>query len=273
MFNQLSIGLVVYHTPLAELQPLLNSLSQMPGLEVGILDNGEGDEALALLCRQHAWHYIVPGKNLGFGAGHNLIFQQLDARKYHLLLNPDIEFSPEAVSHMLAYLQDHADIGLLMPDVRYPDGTRQQLCKLLPTPMDLIARRFLPDSDWKTAGQVRYELRNWAHDDIRAIPSLSGCFMLMRSDAFKSVRGFDERFFLYMEDFDLCRRIGQQWRTIYYPLVQVVHRHAKGSYRSRRLLMLHVRSAVTYFNKWGWFFDSDRKQKNRACLRDLGLPD
>lgn len=273
LFDQISVGLVVYRTSVAEIYLLLTSLTKMPGVAVGILDNGGGCAELAEICRVRGWRYMVPGHNLGFGAGHNAIFNFLvDAnRPYHLLLNPDIEFEPDALADMLDCLRVHADIGLLMPDVRYPDGARQQLCKLLPTPMDLIARRFLPDSNWKRAAQARYELRAWAHDQTRDIPSLSGCFMLMRSEAFRSVGGFDESFFLYMEDFDLCRRIGQQWRTVYYPQAQVVHRHAKGSYRSKRLLALHIRSAIKYFNKWGWFFDADRKRRNKACLQDLGL--
>ena len=270
-FYLLSAGLVIYKTPIDELRSLLDTLSRMIGLEFCVLDNGGRSEELADICSNNKWHYIVPGRNLGFGAGHNLIHQMLAQRPYHLLLNPDIEFAPEGVADMLAYLQSHTDIGSMMPDVRYPDGSRQRLCKLLPTPMDLIARRFLPNSTWKEAAQARYELRAWAHDEIRDIPSLSGCFMLMRSDAFKAVEGFDERFFLYLEDFDLCRRIGQQWRTVYYPQVQVVHRYAKGSYRSWRLLALHIRSAIKYFNKWGWFLDAERNRRNATCLRDLNL--
>ena len=82
--------------------------------------------------------------------------------------------------------------------------------------------------------------------------------MFLRTSVLKRVGGFDETYFLYMEDLDLCRRIGQVARTVFYPAVSVMHGYQKGSYKSSRLLKHHLRSAVRYFNKWGWFFDAER---------------
>lgn len=84
--------------------------------------------------------------------------------------------------------------------------------------------------------------------------------------ALAEVGMFDERFFLYMEDADLCRRIGQKYRTVYYPEVHVTHAFKKASYKELKLLYQHMRSAVLYFNKWGWFRDPDRKRINRETL-------
>jgi len=80
---------------------------------------------------------------------------------------------------------------------------------------------------------------------------------------------FDERFFMYMEDVDLVRRIGDVSDAVYLPSVQVKHAYAKGSYRSRKLLGYHLRSAILYFNKWGWFIDQDRRERNEKALANL----
>ena len=89
--------------------------------------------------------------------------------------------------------------------------------------------------------------------------------MFMRMSVLKSVGGFDERFFLYLEDTDLSRRIGNVAKTIYDPSVAVIHEHQKGSYKSSRLMWVHIQSAVRYFNKWGWFFDRDRRERNQLA--------
>lgn len=101
------------------------------------------------------------------------------------------------------------------------------------------------------------------------VPSLSGCFMFVRIAVLKKVGGFDERYFMYAEDLDLCRRIGKVSRTMYYPNVVVYHEYAKGSYKNRRLLRYHLSSVVKYFNKWGWVWDLDRKIINKRILDNL----
>ena len=101
------------------------------------------------------------------------------------------------------------------------------------------------------------------------VPSLSGWFMFMRVSVLKEVGGFDERYFMYAEDLDLCRRIGEVSKTIFYPGVSVVHEYEKGSYKSKKLLKYHTVSIIKYFNKWGWIFDSKRKKKNKYCISQI----
>jgi GT2 family glycosyltransferase len=81
---------------------------------------------------------------------------------------------------------------------------------------------------------------------------------------------FDERYFMYCEDFDLMRRIHRVAKTLYYPKVTIVHNHAKESYKSRKMLLTHIKSAIKYFNKFGWFFDKDRRAMNRKILEEIG---
>jgi hypothetical protein len=233
------------------------------------VDNGSSDE-IRNAVQAMGGIYLRPRKNIGFGRGHNLALKQLagvDA-PYHLILNPDIAFDVEALGRLAQIMDSHSDVGLVMPRILYPDGSNQYLCKLLPAPVDLVLRRFLP-RPWRGLGQERiasYELRTLDYDAPAYVPSLSGCFMFARRSALDAVGGFDERFFLYMEDVDLCRRMLAVSRLLYWPGVTVEHVHQMGSYRNRKLLFLHIRSAVQYFNKWGWIGDNTRAQINRATL-------
>jgi GT2 family glycosyltransferase len=95
-----------------------------------------------------------------------------------------------------------------------------------------------------------------------SVPVLSGCFMMMKCGALSEVGLFDERYFMYLEDVDLCRRIAQRFETIYFPEVAIYHHYGKGSYRNPRLMMYHIVSAVRYFQKWGWFSDQERVRIN-----------
>ncbi len=214
--------------------------------------------------------YLHAGENLGFGKAHNrAIAMAAGISDAHLLLNPDISFKPQVLPELGQFLGANPDVGAVMPRITYPDGSPQRLCKLLPTPIDLILRRFIPSERIKEKINQRYEMQGLVQDRPSRVPTLSGCFLLIRSDILHRVGGFDERFFMYLEDVDLVRRIGDVAETVYQPSVEVVHAYAKGSYRNRKLLGYHLRSAIQYFNKWGWFFDSTRKMRNRNALINL----
>ena len=211
--------------------------------------------------------YVYVGENLGFGKAHNrAIGMAAGTADVHLLLNPDISFDPQVLSELEQFLCANPDVGAVMPRINYPDGSLQHLCKLLPTPIDLVFRRFIPSERIKAKINQRYEMHGLAQDQPSCVPTLSGCFLLIRSNLLHCLGGFDERFFMYMEDVDLVRRIGDVAQTVYLPSVYVVHAYAKGSYRSRKLLGYHLRSAFQYFNKWGWLFDGTRKARNRQAL-------
>jgi GT2 family glycosyltransferase len=157
-----------------------------------------------------------------------------------------------------------------MPQILYPDNQQQLLCKRLPEPQDLIVRRFGGSLGQKLFREriERYTLRDVDLSVPRVVPSLSGCFMFIRVDVLRQVGLFDERFFMYMEDVDLCRRIGKVSRTVFFPGVSIYHGYQKGSYRDPHLLMHHTASALRYFDKWGWFSDRDREERNQAVYSD-----
>jgi hypothetical protein len=239
---------------------------------------GEGDivvwdnspEPLASELWTHARvKYVFACRNMGFGAGHNLAVDALPGcSDVHLFLNPDVVFDASVLPHLMARFDEGT--GAMMPNVVYESGEIQYLAKLLPSPLDLIFRRFLPIASLQRRLNERYELQALSRARSAEVPSLSGCFLLVRTRLFKQLGGFDTRYFMYMEDVDLVRRIGDVARTVYEPRVSVVHGYAKGSYSNPMLLRYHMASAIRYFMKWGWFFDKSRRLRNRQVLRSLG---
>lgn len=268
---RISCSVVSFYNPPEQVAQTLHSVAATPGnIELCLLDNSRTN-ALAATAREAGARYIHLPSNPGFGAAHNIAIREAIAGgcDYHLVLNPDIAFSPEVIPALAAYMQSHPDVGLVMPDIRYPDGRRQHLCKLLPNPVDLLLRRFM-SSLYRASGRLAtYELHRSGYDRVMDVPSLSGCFMFLRTSVLRQVGGFDEGFFLYMEDFDLSRRIGRVARTVFYPAVSVTHEYQQGSYKNPALLRHHLRSAVRYFNKWGWLFDTERRAVNRRTLNTL----
>ncbi len=265
-----SVSIVVYNHSVSDIEPLVNTLTQSKGLnDIYIVDNSH---TINVGFQKLPVTYIFNDKNVGYGAGHNIAIRKTIKNNisYHLVLNPDVCFDSIVLDELISYMNENENIGHLMPKVFYPNGEVQYLCKLLPTPQDLLIRRFLPQN-WFYKAKSKYELRDTGYDKIMQVPCLSGCFMLLRIDALKEVGLFDERFFMYPEDIDLTRRIHQKYKTVFYPKVSIVHQHTKASYKSTKLLFIHMINIIKYFNKWGWFFDKERKKVNKETLKMLNL--
>lgn len=241
-----------------------------------VIDNSPSDD-LRSTCDEPGLTYIFNNKNLGYGKGHNQAIRQFLYRStYHLVLNPDVSFAHDVIERLIHFMENNPQAGLAMPKVLGPDGQLQMLCKLLPTPFDLATRRFFPFKEWFKSQNEKYEMKNTGYNQVMNVPFLSGCFMFLRNDALKKAGLFDERFFLYAEDTDLSRRMHQQFETLFFPDAKINHVHARGSYKDFRLTFHNVKSAIQYFNKWGWFFDEDRDRINqRACSQtpETAAPD
>jgi len=270
MVNYLNISIVLFNSEFTQIYNLVKVLRANSKVnQVYLIDNSPIKSNLFETLDSY---YIFAGKNLGYGAGHNIAIQKTidEGVKYHLVLNPDIYFESDVLTHLIDYADRNEDIGLIMPNVEYPDGQPQHLCKLMASPFDLLGRRFIPFKKWIISRNILYELRFTDYNQIMSVPSLSGCFMLLRTSVLSKIGGFDERFFMYCEDNDLSRRIGQVSKTIFYPHITVTHDYEKGSYKDPKLLRYHITSAFKYFNKWGWFFDKERKRINKETLLQLG---
>ena len=265
----INASIVTYHTPVEELQKVVSTLLKSGCVKrILLIDNSENRNEQYGTIEGAEW--IWNGRNIGYGAAHNIAIRETlrSGAEYHLVINSDIEFNPMILSELAEYMEAHKDIAQIMPKVLSPDGSNQHLAKLLPTPYDLIARRFLPKT--LTRGRTRhFELHHLSDNGIYDIPYLSGCFMLLRADALKKVGIFDERYFMYPEDIDLTRRLHKYFRTIYYPQTSIIHNHRRASYHNIRLLKIHIVNMIKYFNKWGWIIDRERQRVNKSVMEEI----
>jgi GT2 family glycosyltransferase len=264
----LNVSIVLYKTKIEEITRLIKKLKQSNLIsDIFLIDNSPSPNAD---FEKLPVTYVFTGKNPGYGAGNNIALRETIRQKipYHLVLNPDVSFEPEILTELIEFMESHRDVGLLMPKILNPDGSIQYLCKLLPTPFDLIFRRFLPES-WTRKRTEKFEMRASGYDKLMEVPYLSGCFMLLRTQSLEEVGLFDERFFLYPEDIALTRRLHRKYRTVFYPKVSVVHSHERSSYKNGHMLRIHIVNMIKYFNKWGWIFDRERKKVNKTTLEML----
>jgi GT2 family glycosyltransferase len=272
--KKINASIVLYHNNKEQLNKAINSfLNTDLEVKLYLVDNSVNDDLKKLASIDNRIEYIFNNTNLGYGKAHNIAMKKSIENDvpYHIVLNPDIYFDNDVLENLFNYMESSKDIGNIIPQVRYPDGEIQHLCKLLPTPTDLILRRFIPSKSWKEKRNKKYELRDSGYDKTINVPSLSGCFMFLRTSVLKDIGLFDENIFMYLEDTDLNRRIHKKYKTIFYPEVAIVHEYAKESYVNKKLLMYHIKSAIYYFNKWGWFFDKERDDINDKCLKELNL--
>lgn len=269
MEKLITASIVLYDTNALELtKAVKNVLNIHQNLRLYLIDNSLTDVLKAFESCDSRIEYTHNPTNPGFGAAHNVAIKKAMAlgSEYHFIVNPDIYFEGDVISPMIEYMKNDSSIGMMMPQILNLDGSIQNLPKLLPTPLSILFRKIRKPSSLYQKFIDVYELRNVPKDMIYEVPVLSGCFTLLNVEAIKKVGVYDDDFFMYFEDWDLSRRMHRHYKTIYFPLVSVYHGYNSGANKDSRLFKIFINSAITYFNKWGWFFDSKRKEINLHAL-------
>ncbi len=194
--------------------------------------------------------YIANHSNVGFGAGHNKVIDKIKNKsKYHLVLNPDVQFEPQVISELIKKLETENEVSMIAPRIIFPNKEFQISCRKYPTFLALLSRRF---GVLKKYTQ-KFEYQKSALQKPLYPDYIHGCFMLFKTQDFVDLNGFDERYFLYMEDVDICKKIDAiGMHKIYYPHVQIIHALRKGSSKNFQMFARHLTSAMKYFNKWGF---------------------
>jgi GT2 family glycosyltransferase len=264
-----SVSVVVFHPDRQLLARTFVSLAQAstalarvrPGIPIHLylVDNGgmpDMRSTLAELSNAGINCTIVSGHgNIGYGRGHNLAIEQASSR-YHLVLNPDVDIEPGALLEAVEFLEAHPDAGLLTPAIVDDAGQLQYLCRQYPTLVDLFVRGFLPRAARRPfeSRLARYEMRAQINerDTIWDPPIVSGCFMLFRTNVLKKLAGFDARYFLYFEDYDLSLRAHDVARVVYAPSVRVLHHGGGASRKGLAHIRMFVASAYKFYNRFGW---------------------
>lgn len=198
--------------------------------------------------------YLGSYKNLGFGAGHNQVLTKINNNSdFHLVLNPDVKFSQEVVDRLILRLEKDQDLSLIAPKVLFPDGRFQHSCRRYPKLNEMFFRRF------PIFGNISKSLidRGIYADKNMDIPFyaqyLTGCFHMYKTNDLLKIKGFDTRYFLYMEDVDICKKIDELGKKkMYFPDVHIYHVLNQGSSKNLKLFLLHTISMFKYFFKWGF---------------------
>lgn len=280
----ITASIVTYNNNLLDLEGILRSLLISPVQIVWIVDHSDefmgleeelneykrrDDIFLKHEGRGFRLEYIKQS-NKGYGAGHNVALRKaMDAGShYHLVVNPDVWFGAEVIPALWRLMEEDETIAQVMPKVLFLNGSVQCLAKFLPTPLDLFNRFFMPGRLIAKSND-RFELKHSGYDKMMNVPFLSGCFMFLRMSALKDEGLFDERFFMYMEDVDITRRLHTRYKTLFYPSVSIYHRFSRLSYHKWRISLIHMISVVKYFNKWGWIYDTGRRRFNKRLQKEL----
>lgn len=268
----INTSIVLFNNPENEIENLINLISKSEHvLNIFLIDNSSKN-ILSKFRNYNKVKYFYNSENIGFGAAHNIAFEKsiLQNIDYHLIINPDIEFETNIITSLIDFLDNQKDIGVLMPKVIYPNGEIQRLAKLIPSPLQYFARRFIPIKWLKKIINNRYELKDYDYSYILDVPFLSGCFLIFRVHVLKEIGGFDNKIFLYFEDNDICRKIlNKGYRSVIFPFVSVVHDHTPKSFLNFKNLRIYFKSGIYYFNKWGWFFDKSREIYNNKTLSKI----
>jgi len=238
---RVSASVVVYKESQETLKKLLDSFFALNvDKELILLDNSPTNK-LESFCKQYPLQYIHVDKNIGFGGGHNRAFKWTKKADIHLVLNPDLIFEPTILEEFLEWFMQEKEVVLAIPKVLYPDGRFQHVVRDIPTPGTLLKRKFNNFSDeWS-------ELRL---QKLTEIPFANGCFFAFRYDVYHKLNGFEETFFMYMEDIDIWIRAKEYGKTVYNPNYVIYHEHRRASSKNMKLFSYHLFSAIKFFSKY-----------------------
>ncbi len=260
----LTVSIVTFKPNLAELKSTLESLVEAltrfdPALiGITLIDNSPEDTVSPLLKSVlQGWNFtFIHGQgNVGFGHGHNFALNGLG--QYHLILNPDIELAPDALVNAVQFLQENPSCGLLSPYATWPDGRRQYLCKRFPSVFDLLLRGFAPKiiRGLFSARLKHYEMYQETQNEIFWNPPIiSGCFMFFRGTTLSETGGFDPRYFLYFEDFDLSIRCAKLADIAYVPTIKIIHAGGHASRKGAWHIRQFAQSAARFYAIHGYKF-------------------
>lgn len=232
---------------------------------VHVVDNSQNQDGIKELLQEKypQVKYIDPGGNVGFGKAQNMGLTSQEAN-FYLALNPDCEFpeGEKVLERMLDFFRKNSEVGMAAPKLLNSDGSLQYSCYRFPAFWDQIGRRLGWDKKSKFFRKRvdHYLMRDFDHERTVPVDWIMGSFMLAKKEVVDSIGFFDDRFFMYFEDCDWCRRVWRAgWKVYYIHDIQVQHGHRRGSAEKRAwrsiitnpVTRIHIKSWMKYFWKWG----------------------
>lgn len=229
-------------------------------MEIIVVENHSGDDSANYLRNQQTrgWPFrlVETAHNDGFGHGYNTGIRYASG-DYILINNPSKILPPNGIEQLVKRLQQDETIGLIAPALQHPDGSFRASARRYPKPLDLVAKRTMLKSIFGRQLKRYLDIKT-PDNQLREVEWVAGGCIMMRRQLFEDLGGFDERFFLFFEDTDLCRRVRKAgWRVVYDPTVIGADKKQRfsdgGLFKliSTRIGRSHIVSAVRYFHKWG----------------------
>lgn len=259
-------SIVTYQSPVAGVREAVRSfLATSLRVRLILIDNSS-DPEIQKIGEEFGVDYHNVGQNVGFGHGHNIAINRfVNQSSYFLVLNPDVVIQNGCLEILHSFMQAHPQVPLCAPKILNLDHTPQYVHRRLPNFFILFGRRFLPPfvRELLKPKFDYYELRDFDFTSPIQTPCLSGCFMYFRSSSLKQLGGFDPRYFLYMEDYDLSRQASKLGPTVIVTSASILHGWTRASYKNIRYLRMNIVSTLKYFMKWG---------PNDACEARLFTP-
>lgn len=258
---QLSIIIVNYNTGALTSACIESCLTQKLPVqtEIIVVDNHSSDNSVSFLRSDFPEVKVIGNEhNAGLAAGVNSALNGASGKCY-LLLNPDIIALPGSIQTLLDFLKGHPEVGVAGGQLLSPNGKIQNSCFRFYTWMTIVYRRtFLGRTRQGRQAIDTFLMKDFDHRLTRDVDWLMGSCLMLRAAAVKEVGGMDERFFLYFEDVDWCRRFWQNgWRVTYVPAARFSHFHQRSSRRGALGGIItnwatreHIRSAIKYFTKY-----------------------
>jgi GT2 family glycosyltransferase len=234
------------------------------GYEVIVVDNFSPDDSVAMVRQEFPQAYLIASDiNGGYAYANNLGLAEAQGR-YVLLLNPDTVLPPTALGDVLDFMEEHPDAGVAGPKLVLADGSLDLACRRSFPTLDVAFYRLMGLSK-RYPNSPRYNRYNLGYldpDEVAEVDSVVGAFMLMRREALDQAGFFDERFFMYAEDIDLCYRIkvNHGWKIYYNPAVVVTH------YKSRATVKRWVPMTIQFYRAMWLFHQKHYAQRTPVLL-------
>lgn len=254
MSQSLRISIVTYNNEkiFDVLDDLIKISEGVSSCAISIYDNNSNQDFKEKLMKYDGRIDLTfSDENKGFGYGHNSNLLNANEEIF-LVYNPDIVMKDNVLTEMIDSLSAD-EAGMLVPSIVFENGEAQHLIRSRFTVLDWFLRR-LPTRGLFRSRIDDFECVNLPTDRKSYVFLSSGCFMLLKSEVFKAINGFDDRFFMYLEDYDLCRRVNEISKIVYVPEFTVTHFWERASSKNAKLFIVHLNSIAKYFNKWGWEF-------------------
>lgn len=215
-----------------------------------ICDNCSSDGTADLIAEKYPQIKLIRAqKNGGFGAGHNTVLPLLES-EFHFIVNPDIILKNDTVGEMCRFLEENPDIVMAVPKFLYENGEEQFTPKLTPQVKYMLGGRLERFGGVFRKWRREYTFADRDVHEVTDVGFCSGCFIAVRTEVFRKIGGFDERFFLYNEDADITRMAQKYGRTVYAPQFSVVHQWERAYMKNPKYFMIQISSMLKYFYKW-----------------------